>query len=56
MPTFDDRVEIWSAGRLSFGLCPEDLKRDHASRPRNPLIAEVFYRAVLIEKWGRGTN
>ena len=23
---------------------------------RNPLIAEVFYRAGLIEKWGRGTN
>ncbi|GMU02784.1 hypothetical protein KH5H1_69040 [Corallococcus caeni] len=23
---------------------------------RNPIIAEVFYRAGLIEKWGRGTN
>ena len=22
----------------------------------NPIIAEVFYRAGLIEKWGRGTN
>jgi ATP-dependent DNA helicase RecG len=23
---------------------------------RNPIIAEVFYRAGRIEKWGRGTN
>ena len=23
---------------------------------RNPLIADVFYRAGLIEKWGRGTD
>jgi predicted HTH transcriptional regulator len=23
---------------------------------RNPIIAEVFYRTGLIEKWGRGTN
>ncbi|HET6383414.1 MAG TPA: ATP-binding protein, partial [Armatimonadota bacterium] len=32
------------------------LKRDHLSRPRNPLIAEVFYRRGLIERWGRGTQ
>jgi ATP-dependent DNA helicase RecG len=24
------------------------------SDPRNPLIADVFYRCNLIEKWGRG--
>lgn len=53
---FDDRVEIWSAGRLPPGITPEALTQEHVSRPRNPLIAEVFYRAGLIEKWGRGTN
>ncbi len=26
------------------------------SRPRNPLIAEVFFRRGLIERWGRGTQ
>ncbi|MHB8767287.1 MAG: ATP-binding protein [Deferrisomatales bacterium] len=51
---YDDRLEIWSDGTLPFGLRPEDLKRDHASRPRNPLIAEVFYRRGLVERWGRG--
>lgn len=34
----------------------KDLYREHDSIPRNPSIAEVFYRAGLIEKWGRGTN
>jgi ATP-dependent DNA helicase RecG len=53
---FDDRVEIWSAGRLPLGITPDDLSREHDSIQRNPIIAEVFYRAGLIEKWGRGTN
>jgi ATP-dependent DNA helicase RecG len=53
---YDDRLEIWSDGTLPFGLRPEDLKRDHLSRPRNPLIAEVFYRRGLIERWGMGTQ
>jgi ATP-dependent DNA helicase RecG len=34
----------------------EDLKRDHPSRPRNPLIADAFYRRGLVERWGRGTQ
>ena len=53
---FDDRVEIWSAGRLPGGITPEVLTRKHSSIRRNPIIAEAFYRAGLIEKWGRGTN
>ncbi|RKH93201.1 ATP-binding protein [Corallococcus sp. AB038B] len=53
---FDDRVEIWSAGRYPIGITPESLTRPHLSVQRNPIIAEVFYRAGLIEKWGRGTN
>lgn len=53
---FDDRLEIWSDGTLPFGLCPADLKREHPSRPRNPLIAGVFYRRGLVEQWGRGTQ
>ncbi|HAH07496.1 MAG TPA: hypothetical protein DCM05_13415 [Elusimicrobia bacterium] len=53
---FDDRVEIWSAGALPSGITPEALSRKHLSVQRNPLIADVFYRAGLIEKWGRGTN
>lgn len=53
---YDDRLEIWSDGTLPFGLSVDDLKRDHLSRPRNPLIAEVFYRRGLVERRGRGTQ
>lgn len=53
---FDDRLEIASTGTLPFGLTVEDLLREHTSRPRNPLLADIFYRRGLIERWGRGTQ
>jgi len=53
---FDDRLEIWSTGTLPAGLTPEKLKGVHESVPRNRLVADVFYRRGLIERWGRGTN
>jgi ATP-dependent DNA helicase RecG len=53
---FDDRLEIWNDGKLPFGLTPADLKVDHASHQRNPLIATIFYNRGLIERWGRGTQ
>jgi predicted HTH transcriptional regulator len=53
---FDDRLEISSDGGMPFGQKAEDLKRDHKSILRNPLIADVLYRRGLIEKWGRGTQ
>lgn len=53
---FDDRLEVISTGLLPAGITVADLKRTHISRPRNPLIAEVFYRRGLVEQWGRGTQ
>lgn len=53
---YDDRVEVISAGTLPFDQTPADLTRDHESRPRNPHLADVFYRRGLIERWGRGTQ
>ena len=52
---YDDRLEITNPGRLPFGLTPEKLQQPHESRPWNPLVAEVFYRAGIIEQWGLGT-
>jgi ATP-dependent DNA helicase RecG len=31
------------------------LKGHHVSRPRNPLIADVCFKAGFIDSWGRGT-
>lgn len=53
---FDDRLEITSTGTLPFGIKVGDLKSDHTSKPRNPLLADVFFRRGLIERWGRGTQ
>ncbi len=30
-------------------------KKEHLSKPRNELLARVFYYAGFIEAWGRGT-
>jgi ATP-dependent DNA helicase RecG len=52
---YDDRLEITSAGVLPPGITVQDLKRVHMSVPRNATIADAFFRAGLIERWGRGT-
>lgn len=39
---------------LPFGWTAERLLGAHASKPYNPDIARVFYRAGYIESWGRG--
>ena len=52
---YDDRLEIVSAGGLHFGLRPADLYEPHPSRPWNPLIAGMFHRRGIIERWGSGT-
>lgn len=53
---FDNRVEVWSAGTYPAGITPSKLSKPHLSVQRNPILADVFHRAGLIEKWGRGTN
>jgi len=53
---FDDRIEIWSPGGLPEPLTPDDLRKEHKSIPRNPLIAKQFFWIKYIEKVGTGTN
>jgi len=52
---YDDRFSIWNEGPLPQGLSLESLKRQHPSRPRNPLIADVCFKGGYIDAWGRGT-
>lgn len=52
----ENRLEIWNAGELPPPLKPEDLRRPHRSVLRNPLLAQAFYFAGLIERWGTGTT
>lgn len=54
---YDDRVMISNPGALPEGLTVEELRQEtHRSILRNPLLAQAFYYASLIEKWGTGTT
>ena len=50
----EDVMYISNCSMLPFGWTAETLLSSHASRPYNPDIARVFYRAGYIESWGRG--
>jgi len=52
---YDDHLEITNPGALQFGITPEKLTKPHESKPWNPIIANVFYRVGIIERWGTGT-
>lgn len=51
---FPDRVEICSPGGLPTGLSKEEYLRGRVSVLRNPILAEVFFRLGLIEKFDTG--
>jgi len=50
-----DKFSVWNEGGLPKEISISDLSKDHASRPRNNRIADVFFKAGLVETWGRGT-
>ena len=55
MRVYDDRLSIWNEGTLPYGLSLEDLKKEHSSRPRNPVLANACFLGGYIDSWGRGT-
>lgn len=50
------KLEVWSPGELPPPLTPEALYGPHSSMLRNPLLAQAFYFAGVIERWGTGTT
>jgi ATP-dependent DNA helicase RecG len=51
---YDDKLEIFNCGYLPDDWTIDNLLVSHRSRPYNPDIAHVFFRAGEIETWGRG--
>ena len=51
---FKDRVEVSSPGNLPRKVTEEDYLSGRISVPRNPIIANVFFRLNLIERFGTG--
>ena len=56
LKVMDDRLSLWNAGTLPIELTIEKLFQVHESFPRNPLIADVCYKAGYIDCWGRGVE
>lgn len=52
---YPDKMILWNVGVLPREIKIEELKKNHSSYPRNELLADVFFKAGLIEEWGRGT-
>lgn len=52
---YSDKLIIMNEGKLPPEVPIDKLKTNHLSKPRNRLLADIFYYAGLIESWGRGT-
>lgn len=51
---YDDQIAIWNAVQLPPEWAAEQLAGELSSKPYNPRIAYAFFRAGMIEAWGRG--
>jgi ATP-dependent DNA helicase RecG len=49
---YPDRLEVHNPGLLPMGVTPRNIL--HASNPRNPHLARVFYDLKLMEREGSG--
>lgn len=52
---FDDRMEVLSLGGLVKGLSLNDILMG-VSEPRNPSLANIFFRLKYVESFGTGIN
>ena len=48
------KIRIWNIGKMPVDVPVEKLFKPHSSEPRNPNIANVFFKAGYVESWGRG--
>ena len=51
---YDDRITIWNAVQLPPEWAAGQLAGELSSKPYNSRIAYAFFRARMIEVWGRG--
>lgn len=51
---YAQNIRIWNFGKMPVDVPVENLYKPHSSEPRNPNIANVFFKAGYVESWGRG--
>jgi ATP-dependent DNA helicase RecG len=52
---YNNSLSIANEGKLPPEITIADLRREHLSKPRNKLLADIFYKAGNIETWGMET-
>lgn len=52
---YNHKIIFWNEGQLPENWTIDKLMQKHPSKPFNPDIANVLFRAGYIESWGRGT-
>ncbi len=52
---FDTSIEVWNPGILPSDITIEDLKKEHRSIPRNPLLFKQMFWVKYVEDVGGGT-
>ena len=50
----NDKIEIILPGSLPSGMSEDEYMRGYVSILRNPILANIFYRLGIIEKFGTG--
>ncbi len=53
---FDDHIRFHNPGHLPEGITIDMIVKEHYTYHRNPKIADIFYRAGLIERYGSGVE
>lgn len=51
---YRDKIDIWNIGTMPENVQIKDLYQRHPSVPRNPKIADIFFKCGFVESWGRG--
>ena len=49
-----NKLTLWSHGTLPEGITLDKQTKTHSSFPRNPILAEAYFRGGFIDAWGSG--
>ena len=53
---YKNQLNIWNDGHLPLDWTLDTILEKHPSKPANPDIANTFFRAGMVESWGRGIS
>jgi ATP-dependent DNA helicase RecG len=51
---YDKKLFVWNDGGLPPTITLPQLKENHSSHPRNPILAEACFKGGYIDSWGSG--